>query len=92
MVEVTISVRERQHQPVGELDAVAAAGHAKPDVLQRSRLARARRLEERQLSAPSVPPDQREPVGPLDHVHAELLHGEIGDHVALRDPERDVIE
>jgi len=92
VVEVGLALDERERQPVRELEAVTTARDAQADPLQHPTLTRPLRLEERQLPAAGVPADQREPVGPLDHVHAEPGNRDVGDHVALRRPERDVIE
>jgi hypothetical protein len=48
--------------------------------------------EEGQLAATGVRSDQREGVGPVDDVHADMAGDEVGDPVAVGDPERDVIE
>ena len=81
-----------------DLDALEAAQRVveardpQRDVLERAALARPLRLEQRQLPAPRVGADEREAVRPLDHVHAEAGGDEVGDRVAIRDPERDVVE
>jgi len=62
------------------------------DAPERSLLARPLRLEERQLAAPGVGADEREALGALDHVHAEVGGREVGDPIAVGDPERDVVE
>ena len=45
---------------------------AAPTCLSAPRLARALRVEQRQLAAARIRADERERVGPLDHVHAEM--------------------
>ena len=54
--------------------------------------ARALRLEQRQLEAARVGADEGELLCALDDMHPEVLAGEIGDRVPVRDPERDVVE
>src|SRR5206468_3975409 len=48
--------------------------------------------EQRQLSTPRIGADEGEHVRSLDHVHADMARHEVGVAVAVRDPERDVIE
>ena len=62
------------------------------DVLERAAFARALGGEERQLAAPRVGADERERVRAVDHVHPELPVSEVGDGVAVGDPEGDVVE
>ena len=71
MVEIAVAVHDLQDEAVGQLEILAAAGDAEGDVLQRALLARAVRVEERELAPARVEADQREPVGALDDVHAE---------------------
>ena len=54
-------------------------GDAQADVRERPGLARALGVEQRQLAAPRVGADEREALGPLDHVHAEVARREVGD-------------
>jgi hypothetical protein len=61
-------------------------------VLQRPALARPLLGEEGQLPAARVRADQGERVGSLDDMHAGTAGQEIRDPVAVRDPERDVVE
>ena len=61
-------------------------------MLERAGLARPLGLEERQLAAPRVRADEREAVGAVDHVHAEMGDREVGDLVARVRPEGDVVE
>ena len=61
-------------------------------MLERAPLARPLGVEERQLAAPRVRADQRERVGPVDDVHPDAGRDEVGDRVAVGDPERDVVE
>ena len=65
--------------PPLDLEAVRQLGqrpleivHPQRDVLERAALARAFGCEERQLPAPRVGADERERVGPVDHVHPEM--------------------
>jgi hypothetical protein len=62
------------------------------DVPERTAVAGALGREERQLPTTRVGTDERELVGPLDHVHAEVRGDEICDSVAVGDPERDVVK
>jgi hypothetical protein len=59
---------------------------------ERAGLARALGGEQRQLEAPGVGAHERELVGALDDVHPEVPAGQVGDRVAVGDPERDVVE
>ena len=68
------------------------AGHPQRHMLERAALARALGGEERELAAPGVGADERERVGAVDHVHAEVARGRVGDRVAVGDPEGDVVE
>src|SRR5207248_511256 len=65
---------------------------AQGDVLERAALARAFRVEERQLAAPRIRAEQRELVGLIDHVHAETCSEECRDRLAVGEPVRDVVE
>src|SRR6266516_5087552 len=80
--EVLRQLRDRRPQ----------VGYAEADVLERAALTRPFSLEERQLAPASVRADERELVGSLDHVHAEMSGDEVRNWVALGDPERDVVE
>jgi hypothetical protein len=62
------------------------------NVFQRPTLAWPFGVEQRQLAASSVGPDERELVRLLDHVHREPVGDELRDGVAIRDPKRDVVE
>ena len=48
--------------------------------------------EQRELAAPGIGAHQREVVGAIDHVHAKMAAGEVGEGVAVGDPEGDMIE
>jgi hypothetical protein len=48
--------------------------------------------EERQLAAASVGTDEREGVGAVDDVHAEVLGHEVRDPITVGNPEGNVIE
>ena len=61
-------------------------------MLERAPLAWALRLEQGQLAPTSIRADEREFVGPLDHVHTEMSGDEVRNRIALRDPERYVVE
>ena len=61
-------------------------------MLQRAALAGRLGLEERQLPLAGIRPDERELVGPLDHVHAEMRRDEVGDAVPVGEPVCDVVE
>ena len=78
-------VRERRHRPI-------EVGDAQADPQERPGLARLLDLEQRQLPAPGMRADQREAVGSLDDVHAEMRDGELRDRIAIDDPERNVVE
>ena len=66
--------------------------HAQHDALERAALARALRVEQRQLAELGVDSDEREVVGLLDHVHAEVLAEEVGERLALVDPEGHMVQ
>src|ERR687895_106238 len=66
--------------------------HTKRDVLEGTALTRSFSLEQRQLPLARIGADQREGVGPLDDVHAEVRRDEVGDAVPVGEPVRDVIE
>jgi hypothetical protein len=68
---------------------VADAQH---DPLERAGIAGALGVEERQLAEARIGADEREVIGLLDDVHAEVRAGEVGDLVAVVDPEGDVVE
>ena len=57
--------------------------HAQRDALERAALARALGVEQRQLAELGVDADERERVGLLDHVHAEVVAEEAGQRLAL---------
>ena len=78
-------VRERGHRPI-------EVGDAQADPQERPGLARLLDVEQRQLPAARMGADQREAVGPLDDVHAEMRDGELGDRIAIDDPQRNVVE
>src|SRR6185437_9721388 len=59
---------------------------------ERTTLARAVGREERQLASSRVRADERERIGPVDHVHAEMRREEADDRVAVGNPVRDVVE
>ena len=65
---------------------------AEADPSERSRLAVTLGGEERQLPATRVRADEREPVGSLDDVHPGVRRQEVGESVAIGDPEGDVVE
>src|SRR5262249_35136194 len=67
-------------------------GDAQADPCQGPLLPRALGREQRQLATACIGAHEREPVGPLDDVHAEVRNGELGDRVAIFDPQRDVVE
>ena len=73
-------------------DRSPEVGHAERDVLEGPTFTRPLRLEKRQLAAAGVRADERELVGPLDHVHAEMSGHEIRDWIALGNPESNVVE
>jgi hypothetical protein len=60
--------------------------------LQSAPLARPLGLEQRQLPAPCVGADERECIRPVDNVHPDAGSDEVGNRVAIRDPQRDVVE
>jgi hypothetical protein len=64
--EVEVCARAVRKRRAGGLEI----GDPQGDVLERAALARAFGLEERQLSVARVRPDEREPLGPIDDVHA----------------------
>ena len=66
--------------------------HPEGDVLERTALPRRVGGEERQLPAPRVGADERERIGPVDHVHPEMRDRKARDGVAVREPVGDVIE
>ena len=66
--------------------------HPQRNVLQRSPLARAVGRKEREFAVAGVRADERELVGPVDHVHPEMLRDKSHGGVALREPERDMVE
>ena len=66
--------------------------HAQGDVLDRAALARPVRVEQRQLAELGVDAHEREGVGLLDHVHAEVVAEEGRQRLALVYPERHVVQ
>ena len=60
--------------------------------LERAALPYAVCVEERQLAAAGVAPDEREVVGPLDLVHAAAADQDVREGVAVRRPDGDVVE
>ena len=48
--------------------------------------------EERQLAAPCVGADQRESLGPIDDVHPHVTREQVGQAVAVGDPQRYMVE
>ena len=62
------------------------------DASERCGLTLVRHCEERQLPAPRIRADDREPVGSLYHVHAGVRRQEVGQPVAVGDPKSDVVE
>ena len=58
----------------------------------RPRIARALGLEQGQLALAGVGADEREVVGAVDDVHPEALAEQLGQRLAIRDPERHVVE
>ena len=66
--------------------------HPQDHPLERPALARAVGVEERQLAELRVDSDQREGVGLLDHVHAEVVAQERGQWPAIVDPEGHVVQ
>src|SRR3954453_12932282 len=62
------------------------------DVLQRTPVARPFGVEQRDLPATRIRAEQREPVGAVDDMHADVGRDEVRDGVAVRDPVGDVIE
>ena len=73
-------------------DRRAQVGDAERDVLQGTLLARALGVEERQLAAPGVRADEREPIGVLDHMHADMRGHEVRNRLAVGHPEGDMVE
>ncbi len=67
-------------------------GDAQRHKLERPRVARAVRDEQRQLEPARIGADEGEGVRALDLVHAQMSRRERGDAVAVGDPERDVIQ
>ncbi len=61
-------------------------------MLEGPALTRAFGGEQGQLAAPRVGADERERVGPVDHVHSEVPHREVGHGIAVREPVGDVVE
>ena len=66
--------------------------HAQDHALERAALARALGVEQGQLAELGVDSDEREGVGLLDHVHAEVLAQEGRERLALVHPERHVVQ
>src|SRR6266540_45746 len=96
-------LHQRDSQPLRDLELLAEAPregpecsldvrHSQADANQGSRLPWAFSSEQRQLAPAGVPADQREAIRALDLVHTEVPAGEIGDLVAVGDPERHVVE
>ena len=67
-------------------------GDAEGDMTERSALTRPLGVEQRDLAAPRIRAEQREPLGLVDRVHAEMRGDELGDRLAVGDPVRDVVE
>ena len=59
---------------------------------ERPALARPLLGKECQLAPSGVGADERKAVGPLDHVHSQMRRREVGDAIAVGDPERHVVE
>ena len=99
MVEVVLGICRRLDQD--QVDAFAELElrlslwklrHAQGDVLERPGLTRPFGVEERELAAARVCADEGEVVLPVDDVQAELRGDELCDWLAVRQPERDVVE
>jgi hypothetical protein len=67
-------------------------GHTERHVRECSLLARTFRVEQGQFASTRVASQQREIVLTRDHVHPEVPLEELGDRIAVRDPECDMIE
>ena len=92
-VEEGRAVRPVHDDAVRELrDRRVQVVHAQRYVLQGAALAWGLGLEERQLPLASIGADERELVGPLDHVHAEMRRDEVSDAVPVGEPVCDVVE
>jgi hypothetical protein len=52
-------------------------------MLERAALARTFGRKQRELPAPRVRTDERERVGAIDYVHAQVAHGEVRNRVAI---------
>ena len=95
-VELGVGLGLDQHElePLAQVDDRLAAverGDAQADPLEGAALARAFGVEQRQLPAPRVGAEQREPLRLLDHAEPDPAGG-LGHPRAVGDPERDVIE
>ena len=64
---------------------------AQRHVLERALLTRPLLVEERELEATRIRAEQREAIGALDRVHAEIRDQPLGDRVAVGYPQRDVV-
>ena len=83
---VDLEVRRQPRKRTGQV------GDAERDVTKRSALSRALRVEQRDLAAARVRSEQREPLRPVDDVHAEIRRDELSECVSAGDPVRDVVE
>ena len=93
MAGLVASARLRDGEPLGKrCESAVEVLNAERDVLERPPLARGWRVEQRQLAAACVRADEREPVRPVDHVHAEVLGGERRERIAVGKPVGDVVE
>src|SRR5439155_11480550 len=103
VVDIGLPFDEPDVQPLAGVDlrpgAVGERSHrllqvrdAQSDAAQCPRCSWPVGLEQRQLSAPRVAAHERETIGPLDHVHAEVRAREVRDRIAVGDPEGDVVQ
>ena len=80
-------------EPVGKPgQRLREVAHTQRDMLDRAALPWSVGREQGQLPAPGVRADERERVGPVDHVHPEMPDGEVRQGVAIREPVGDVVE
>ena len=87
--DAVVAPRQLERQRVGHGVEVA---HAQHHALERAALPRALGVEERELAQLGVDAHEREGVGRLDHVHAEVVAQEGGQGIPFVNPEGHVVQ
>jgi hypothetical protein len=74
------------------LQGAGEVAHAQHDPHERADVARRLGVEERELALAGIDADQREAVGALDLVHAEVIAQQRGVPIPLGGPQSDMVE